>query len=221
MAYLHHVLIHFPIALSFAAAVYVVLSWMRPQGAWASSARLAAYFAAGGAIVSAATGLLSAGHVIESGVPAAVVAVHRNLALGATALLVLSAVLVRVGAGKGRDVLGKIGAGVGLVGAIVVTTAAHYGGDMLHPGMAPWSGEKHSHGPAGSAGRHDHAADDHGATIPASDASPARDDHRTHDTGDASAPFEGDASADAAAERPDASQNPPRAHTHGHGAHPH
>lgn len=139
--YLHHLLVHLPIALSLGAAVISAVA-LRGDDRWSWLARLTTASAALLAIVTAATGLLSAGHVIEMGGDPALIAKHRNLALGSTGLMLLAAAAVWLGAG--RRVSGVIATGLA---AAATATAAHFGGDMLHPGLSPWSAKPHHHGP--------------------------------------------------------------------------
>ncbi len=151
MPWLHHILNHFPIAVSALAAVALVIAWVRPGDAIARASRWTVYLTAASAILASGTGLFSAGHVIEMGAEPASVELHRNLALGGTLLSVLAAASMWIDAKRrhrGAATLALI-ASVGATGAIAV--AGHLGGDMLHPGLAPWSNEPHHHGPAEAA----------------------------------------------------------------------
>jgi uncharacterized membrane protein len=168
MPYLHHVIIHFPVALSLVGALTVLIAWLRGDAFWTDAQRRLTYATALAAIVAITTGLLSADHLLEDGaVPRAVVLFHRNVALAGTALIVLSALVALEG--RRRDSVGaarasQIGA---LLAAAVIGGAGHLGGDMLHPGMAPWSDRPHSHGVAAPHGHggaepdgdHDHDED--------------------------------------------------------------
>lgn len=151
MAYLHHVLIHFPVALGAVAALFVVLSWLRPAGPWGATARALAYLAALGAIAAAVTGLVAASHVAEMGGDADAVRRHRNVALPAAIALVIAALVtwgtVRAPSGRAAKVAGVLS----ILAAVAVGYGAHLGGDMLHPGLAPWSDAEHRHGGPGMA----------------------------------------------------------------------
>jgi uncharacterized membrane protein len=149
--YLHHVLIHFPIAFGLAAAVCSVMA-LRSDERWWWGERLAANAAAALALTAVVSGLLSAGHVIEMGGDPAQIATHRNVGLGATGLM-LAAVVARW-LGPKRRLLAVI---VSVLAVAATAVAAHLGGDMLHPGLAPWSAAPHHHGPW-SPPAHDHAA---------------------------------------------------------------
>lgn len=146
MAYLHHTLIHFPIAFTLLAALLVVVTLLRPKAVAPAAARLVAHLAALAAVAALITGLLSAAHAIDGGLDAAKVALHRNLAIAATIITVAAALLAWRGARSDTGPLPKIGAAVGMIAALAVTLAAHFGGDMVHPGLAPWSTGGHSHG---------------------------------------------------------------------------
>ena len=223
MPYLHHVVIHFPVALSLIGALATLIAWFRRDAFWTDAQRRLAYVTALAAIVAIMTGLLSAAHLLEDGAVAdAVVLFHRNIALGGTGLAVLTALVAFVGhrqSSAGLALASQLGT---LVAAAVIGGAAHFGGDMLHPGMAPWSDKPHSHGVAAPHG--------HGGAEP--------DGDHDHDEGNAHAGMPGmampgqdsgmpdagvttmttpDAGLDATAlGAPDAAA-PATAHTHTHG----
>lgn len=164
MAYAHHLLIYFPVAFGLLGALCVVLGWWRrDDDLWTVARRRLSYLAALAALLAIATGLLSADHLIEGGVPEATVARHRNVALVAGGLFVLVAIAGWLGHRRDSPALGRLAELATLAAAAVVGGAAHFGGDMLHPGMAPWSDATHSHGVAAP---HGHGAaepeDDHG-----------------------------------------------------------
>jgi len=139
--YLHHLLLPFPIVLAL-VTLASRLAALRGDERWAWLSRTAALAAAGAAALAAASGLLSADHVIEMGGDPAQIARHRNLALGATAFLAIAALLIGASKRRARGVIGAA------IAAVAVTVAAHFGGDMLHPGLAPWSDAPHHHGPS-------------------------------------------------------------------------
>lgn len=150
MAWLHHLFLHFPIALSAAAALFVVLGWVRRgDESWRAASRLTAYLAAATGVLAIATGLASAAHFIEGGGNAAQIEFHRNLALAAGALLILGAVLPWRGTRSPQALAARIGSVVTLLVAAAVSLAAHFGAEVLHPGLAPWAAVPHRHDPAG------------------------------------------------------------------------
>lgn len=180
MSWLHHVLNHLPIAFSALAATLLVIAWARPGETLAVASRGVVHLAAASAVVTSVTGLLSAGHVVETGVDPASVDLHRIVALGGTLLAVIASGLIWIGAKQGRrgaaaPLIAKIARArslMAILAAGAIGIAGHFGGDMLHPGLAPWSSEPHHHGPAGE-GRVDenHAHTGHSAVV--DDAVPA------------------------------------------------
>ncbi|MBK7583236.1 MAG: hypothetical protein IPI67_23945 [Myxococcales bacterium] len=158
MAYLHHLVIHFAIALAIVGVPCWLIAW-RKQGSWLPAARGLAYTAAAASVVAAASGLLSAAHVIEMGGDPERIATHRNLALVAAGIMVVAASLVwRQERHSGKRWLVT---GVFSLAAVSLAVASHFGADMLHPGLAPWSNVPHHHGPS-SDGQHPHP-DEHTA----------------------------------------------------------
>ena len=80
MPWLHHILNHFPIALAQVAAIALVVARLRTGEPLATASRWLVYLSALSALPVAATGLLSAGHVVEMGGDAAKIALHRDWA---------------------------------------------------------------------------------------------------------------------------------------------
>lgn len=197
MPYLHHVAIHFPIALAMLAALGSIVAWIR--GDWFRDARrLLSYLVTLSALVAATSGLLSAAHVAGE-IEDSKVARHRNVALTAASIAILTGLLGFVGARKRSSALVRTSEVGSIVTAAAIGLAGHFGGDMLHPGLTPWSTEPHSHGM-----KHEHStAGDHD------------DEHMTMAMPDAGA----DSIADAAEPNnilPDAGSTTD-AHTHSHG----
>jgi uncharacterized membrane protein len=180
MAYLHHVLLHFPVALSVTAALFVVLSWFRPSGSWAETARWVLYLAALAAVATAITGLVAASHVVDLGGDADAVRRHRSVALPAAIALVVAAVVTWATKGAKERPGAKVAGALTLGAAVAVGAGAHFGGDMLHPGLAPWSNEAHHHGPTPS-GSASASADHHGSDgSPHGDAAPGASGSAMH-----------------------------------------
>ncbi len=148
MPYVHHTVLHFAIGLAFLPPLLGVLAWRRDHGAWRLELRLVVYLIVAVAIVASASGLLSAGHVIASGMSANKVELHRNLALGATAAWCLLGAATWYAARGGAPGSYKKLTVASAAAAGFVSLAAHFGGDMLHPGLAPWATAPHSHRPA-------------------------------------------------------------------------
>lgn len=146
MAWFHHMLIHFSAAVSVLGAGAALFALLRSNAEVRRLARLFAYIAAMGALLSAATGLLSASHYVSDGGNPTALQGHRNVALLATALLVTSAVVrwfIRHSTSRGHHVLLTIST---VLAAATAATAAHLGGAMLHEGLGPpWLGEESAH----------------------------------------------------------------------------
>ncbi len=148
MPYVHHTVLHFVLGLAILPPIFGALAWRRGDGAWSLELRLVMYLIVAFAMVTSTSGLFSAGHVIAGGMAAAKVELHRNLALGATVVWALLGGatwwVARTGDPRNYKRLTVASAGA----AAFVSFAAHFGGDMLHPGLAPWASAPHSHRPA-------------------------------------------------------------------------
>ncbi len=156
MPYLHHLLLHFPLTLALGAALMAIYGVaVRKPGPQIVALWLLVATAVV-AVPAATTGLLSESHAIEEAGPSDILQGHKNAALLAT---VLSA-LVAVWAGWALRGTARahprylvpasllVAGGMGLTG--------YQGGEFVHPGMAPWATEGHTHG--SSAGEdHEHA----------------------------------------------------------------
>lgn len=151
MPWLHHTVIHIVIGLSVFAPLLAI--WRsRGDGAWTPDMRAASYAAAVAAMFAVGTGLASASHVVTSGLDASRVELHRNAAIPAAILVVATAVLAGRNARRSTPRADRVTTLLAILAAVMVSMAAHLGGDMLHPGLAPWSHERHMHG-------HDHDHD--------------------------------------------------------------
>lgn len=172
MAYVHHLVIHFPIAFATLSGLLAVYGLVRSSNEWVRAASVLTYLTALVAFVAAASGLLAAGHFVEGGGDASAVALHRNLALGATAVLLIAAVVSWRASRPGAPPGSRVAGGISILGAVVVSAAGHFGGEVLHPGMAPWSARPHTHGAmpgvTGSASAHADDGHEHGASPPSS-----------------------------------------------------
>lgn len=145
MPYVHHTVLHFPISFGILAAALALLS-VNGNERWGQLYRITTYLAAVTVVLAAASGLLAAPHAIGGGLAKGNVASHRNLGLAGGVLLVLSTWLAWRAHRRKSVVLIRVAAAVSVLAAVVVSAGAHVGGDMLHPGLAPWSKEKHMHG---------------------------------------------------------------------------
>ena len=189
MAYVHHLAIHFPIAFATLAALLALYGLVTASTAWVRAASALTYLTALAAVVAAASGLLSAGHFVEGGGDGGAVALHRNVALGSTAVLLVAALLSWRATRAGAGAESRGAAAASILGAVVISGAGHFGGEMLHPGMAPWSGKAHSHGPTSAAGAddgHGHSHDPAASASSPADAHADDHDHAAEPTADAS-----------------------------------
>lgn len=222
MPWLHHVFLHFPIALSAAAALFIVISWVRRRDeSWQAASRLMTYLAAAAGVLTITTGLASAAHFVDDGGDAGRVSVHRSLALTASALLLLAAALRWRGARAHQSGVACVGSAVTLVAAAAVSLAAHFGGELLHPGLAPWAKAPHRHGQGARRGVaiHDNGEAPHGHDTPL-DGSMAASSGTALQTGNVDATSEGD--RDGGTHVPlDAALRPDTAAPRAHGHHPH
>lgn len=203
MAYIHHLVVHFAISLAVIAAPCWLIAWRR-QGDWLPAARGLALAAAAASVIAAASGLLSASHVIEMGGDPERIAIHRNLALGGAAVMLVTSVLSFLD--SRRDAKRWLTVVASVLAATGLSVAAHFGADMLHPGLAPWSREPHHHGPSTQA---QHAHPDEGPAV-GSAAAPAPAAPA------ASAPAVNSAAAPAAS-----GSSPPAVPPHDHSQHRH
>jgi len=168
LVYLHHLVTHFPIALSAVAALFVVIGWVRPNESWRAVGQLLTFLAAASGVVAIATGLGSAEHFVEAGGDAQKVALHRTLALGAGALLVLAALFTWRGMRAPGALVARVGGVLTLVTAAAVNVAAHFGGEMIHPGLTPWSSAPHRHSAVTTGDAHVHDDERHHNEAPPS-----------------------------------------------------
>lgn len=147
MGWLHHLVLHFPISLAPIGLLLMFFGRVRRDELTSKLGPLLTYLATAFAVLAIATGLASAGHFAEAGGETAMLEIHRNLAIGAGAsLVVTSAWMVR----RRAEPSGFVPSALLLmlvVSTVLVLAAAHFGGEMLHPGMLPWSGHAHTHGP--------------------------------------------------------------------------
>lgn len=179
MPWLHHLFIHFPVAISALALGVALLALIRPATSTRQWVRGLVYITLLGAVLAVTTGLLSTEHFVMDGGDGLQVHAHRNSALLALALVSVTAVvawLTRLSPSRISD------AGLAILLLLTATAAgmtAHRGGAMLHEGLGPpW-------GDAGSKHHHHHGAEPHADTgaIPAPDAtlpvlSTSATDHR-------------------------------------------
>ncbi len=145
VAYLHHVLVHFPIALGLLAAVMAVVNRRRGTDSIDRHWRIVLQAVAGATVLAVVAGLLAAPHAEEAGLPLDKLFWHRLFGIAAGVSFVLAAIFVtfeRLRRVRRAMTLARV---LTVVGAVSAGFAGHIGGDMLHPGLAPWSREPHMH----------------------------------------------------------------------------
>lgn len=129
---LHVVLVHFPIALAFAAGLAEVLWWWTRRDSFRQTGLYCLVLAAVGAIPTLITGLEAAEHGEFTGDYVRIVALHRNWAIAA---LVSSILATGLGLWRGPRLTGAwLTAYWALMGVVLAssTFAGHYGGVLVH-----------------------------------------------------------------------------------------
>jgi len=145
MPWLHHALVHFPIAFAVVAAVLASIAALRPSAQAREHAKQALVLAVGAALGAAVPGLLSAGHFVESGGASHALGLHRNAALVGLSFLLLSATIGWSAHRRPSRALNVLTALSVVAGSAVLLYAAQFGGELLHDGLSPWSIGGHSH----------------------------------------------------------------------------
>lgn len=142
-SYIHHVVLHFPIALLTVAAVAFVISVAHGWYGWRAAGAVALILGTVAAIVAVVAGLSAEERVVAMGIEEAVVQTHRNAGFITLALAGITTIAWAFFAVRERLYL--VGPRV-VVAALAVATAAsvtatgHFGGTMLHPEIAPVAG---------------------------------------------------------------------------------
>ena len=146
MGWLHHVVLHFPLALAPLGTLYMLWSFARREksSVAATAARWTIYFGALSACITAATGLAAAPHLKEAGIHGPALELHRNVSLAA-ALVLVGAASYSFRCASRRSTIRLPEVAASCLGSVAVMIAGHFGGELLHPGMAPWSAAPHVH----------------------------------------------------------------------------
>ncbi|MBM4045286.1 MAG: hypothetical protein FJ279_09245 [Planctomycetes bacterium] len=129
---LHVVLVHFPIALAFAAGLAEALWWWTRRDSFRQTGLYCLVLAALGAIPTVLTGLAPAEHGELTGDYVRIATVHRNWAITA---LVSSILAAGLGLWRGPRLTGRwLTAYWVLMAALLasITFAGHYGGVLVH-----------------------------------------------------------------------------------------
>lgn len=190
--YLHHALLHFPVALIALAGLLFLLGLAKRLKGLNEPAYTLLQLGVLFGILAAIPGLLSAGHIIEDGVDSAVVAGHRNAALLAVLVAGISLLilfLVRKERMAARfNWVGKL---LAVFAALLILLAADRGGRMIHPSIRPFAteheheeiGSGHSHSGGETVGHHGEMGEAHHAGDDDHDASHT-DHHDQSQAGD-------------------------------------
>jgi uncharacterized membrane protein len=129
---LHPVLVHFPIALLIAAAIFEVLRLVRRKSEVSPSARSCVVVAAIGACAAAFAGWMNAEHEGHSAATAGLIFWHRWLGVGVAGLALLLAIMGICTAWVKHPTLQRVFAVMLLAGAAAVSFTAHLGGRLTY-----------------------------------------------------------------------------------------
>jgi uncharacterized membrane protein len=122
----HPLVVHFPLVALLLAVLLDVIAAIRRSPAWRGAATLLWWVGLAGAAAAIGTGLLAYGRVDHSELAHQAMVRHRNLALAAVAILVISATW------RWRRPLSGSAAAFGIIGALLLASAAYLGGDMVY-----------------------------------------------------------------------------------------
>lgn len=145
VAYFHHVLVHFPVALGLLAAAMAVVGWRRRNDTFDRYWRIVLQVVVAATVLAVVAGLLAAPHAEEAGLPLDKLFWHRLFGIAAGASFFLAAAVATFERLRRVPRAMTMARVLVVVGALSAGLAGHTGGDMLHPGMAPWSNEPHVH----------------------------------------------------------------------------
>ncbi len=136
---LHPLVIHFPIALLAAAAIFETISALRRRGS--SPAALGCLvMGAGGAVVAATAGWFNAAYEHAQSV-STTLTIHRWTGVVAAACAVLALLCAAIGAVGAKDAMRAGYRGLLIIAATLVGVAGHFGGNLTYGPdywMGPW-----------------------------------------------------------------------------------
>lgn len=139
--YLHHITVHFPIALSIALAAIGLYSLGRESRSLDTILRWGGWVTCAAALVAVVSGIISAPGWF-GGDGSVGLTHHRDLALTAFSVIALAAYSYEKYAGGGHPDWRRFAVGLWCVAAIAVIGAAHWGGSELHTDKVPWLEQK-------------------------------------------------------------------------------
>lgn len=122
----HPLVVHFPLVALLLAVLLDAVAALRKSPAWRGAATLLWWVGLAGAAAAIGTGLLAYGRVDHSDLAHQAMIRHRNLALAAVAILLVSALW------RWRRPLSLGAAAAGIVGALGLGAAGYLGGDMVY-----------------------------------------------------------------------------------------
>ncbi|HEV8598089.1 MAG TPA: DUF2231 domain-containing protein, partial [Gemmatimonadales bacterium] len=122
----HPLVVHFPLVALLLAVLLDTVAVVRLSTGWRSAATLLWWVGLVGAAAAIGTGLLAFARVDHSDPAHAAMSTHRNLALAAVAVLLVSA------AWRWRRPLSRGAAAMGILGALGLSAAAYLGGEMVY-----------------------------------------------------------------------------------------
>ncbi|MEZ4462905.1 MAG: hypothetical protein R3E66_24890 [bacterium] len=139
-AWLHHVSIHAPLALSFALAVLGVWVNRRDDETVWTILRFGGWFVVFGTVLAVVSGLVTADEFWTDDGPYVLIH-HRNLGLTGLFSVVTAAVAVEWGYRTHQQRVRRFGALVWIAAALAMMGAGHWGGSGVHSDRVPWDGE--------------------------------------------------------------------------------
>lgn len=92
MLYLHHILLHFPIAFGMTSFLFAALSLLGPAGRWREQASVMLVLGGLTAVAACFSGFLAADELFKQGFPEQKIALHRLTAVIATTAFCIAAV---------------------------------------------------------------------------------------------------------------------------------
>ena len=122
----HPMVVHLPLVALFLAVAFDAISAWRQSAQWRHGATVLWWIGVAGAAAAITTGLLAYGRVDHSDPAHEVMTLHRNLAYGAVAVLLLSATW------RWRRPLSGAAAGLGVVGALGLLGVGYLGGELVY-----------------------------------------------------------------------------------------
>ncbi|MDD5306510.1 MAG: hypothetical protein PHU25_04235 [Deltaproteobacteria bacterium] len=138
MVYLHHIILHFPIAFGIASLLFAVLGVVMPGRPWREHASVMLVLTALSAVTAAFTGFMAADVLMAAGLEERRLALHRLSAVVATTAGAVAAVwafLQLTTTTAFATARGMIAATA--VIALLVGFAGHNGGELAHPDVSP------------------------------------------------------------------------------------